>query len=103
MNRVIANDSEFMRARCDKNQHRIALARLMHTEPMKLPLRRNKGIALQLSALDQNANLTGRFRFRVANRFDDPIVLELAEKFSRSHFVTSLIPRRRRRNCRRHR
>lgn len=103
VNRSVPNHSKLMSTGCHKNQHRIALARLVHTEPMKLPLRRNEGITLQLAALDQNANLTGGFGFRFANCFNDPVVLEFAEEFSRSHFVTSSIPRRLRRNCRRHR
>ena len=103
VNGLVANDGKFMNTRRDKNQHRITVARLVHAEPMKLSLRRNQGIALQLATLDQNPNLAGGFRFRAANRFGDPIVLKFAEEFSRSHFVTSLIRRRRRRNCRRHR
>jgi len=67
VNRFIANDSEFMGARRYKNEHGILLPCLVHTEPMKLPLRHSEGIALQFPALDQNANLTGRFRFGVAN------------------------------------
>ena len=46
MNRVIANNRKFMNTRRDKNEHRIALARLVHTEPMKLPLCRNERITL---------------------------------------------------------
>ena len=63
VNGLVANDGEFMNTRRNKNEHSIALARLVHTEPMKLPLRRDKGITLQFSALDQNANLTGGLRF----------------------------------------
>jgi hypothetical protein len=103
MNRVVPNNRKFMNTRRDKNEHRIALARLVHTEPMKLPLRRNEGIALQLPALDQNANLTRRFRFSFPNLLNNPVVLEFAKEFSRSHLITSSIRRRLRRNCRRHR
>jgi hypothetical protein len=46
MNRVVPNNSKFMNTRRDKNEHGIALARLVHTEPMKLPLRGNEGITL---------------------------------------------------------
>jgi hypothetical protein len=35
-----------MNARRDKNEHRIALARLVHTEPMKLPLGSLEGVIL---------------------------------------------------------
>ena len=46
MNGVVPNNGKFMNTRCDKNQHRIALARLVHTELLKLLLRRNEGITL---------------------------------------------------------
>ena len=52
MNRVVPNDRKFMNARRDKNEHRIALARLVHTESMKAFLRCNERIAVQLPALD---------------------------------------------------
>ena len=52
VNALVANNRKFVNTWCDKNQHRIALARLVHTEPMKLPLRRNERIALQFAALD---------------------------------------------------
>jgi hypothetical protein len=76
VNGFVANDSEFMSTGHYENEHGVALARLVHTEPMKLPLRRNKGITLQFAPLDQDANLTGGFGFRLANRFDDPVMLE---------------------------
>jgi hypothetical protein len=37
------------------------LARFVHTEPMKFPLRRNQRIASRFTALNINADLTGRF------------------------------------------
>ena len=46
VNGLVANDGELMNARRDKNKHRIAFARLVHTKPMKLALRRLEGIAL---------------------------------------------------------
>ena len=61
MNRLVANNSELMHTRRHEDQHPVALARLVHTEPAKLLLRRKKGIGVQLAALDQNANLTGSF------------------------------------------
>jgi len=76
VNGIVANDREFMSTGHYENQHGAALVRLVHPEPMKLPLRRNKGIPLELPTLDQDANLTGGFGFRIANRFDDPVVLE---------------------------
>ena len=41
MDRVVADDRKFMNARYDKNEHCIALGRLVHTEPMELLLRGN--------------------------------------------------------------
>ena len=46
VNRRVANDGEFVNTWRDKNEHRIALARLVHTEPMKLFPRRNERITL---------------------------------------------------------
>lgn len=103
VNGLVTNDGKFMNTGRDKNQHRITVARLVHAEPMKLPLRGNEGITLQFPALDQNANLTRCFRFSFVNRLNDSIVLEFAKEFSRSHLITSSIPRRLRRNSRRHR
>jgi hypothetical protein len=74
----------------------------LHTEPVKLLLRGDKRITVQLPPLDQNANFTGRFRFGFPNRLNNPVVLEFAEEFSRSHLITSSIQRRLRQNCRRH-
>ena len=103
VNRLVANDGELVSTRRDKNQHRIALLRLVHTEPMKLLLRRDKRITVQLSALDQNADFTGRFQLGFPNRLNNPVVLEFAEEFPGSHLITSSIRRRLRRNFRRHR
>jgi hypothetical protein len=103
MNRVVPHDRKFVNARRDKNEHRVALARLVHTEPMKLALCSLEGITLQFAALDQNANLTRRFRFSFPNLVNNPVVLEFAKEFSRSHLITSLSPRHLRRNYRRHR
>src|SRR5258708_31676566 len=58
MNRVVPNARKFMNARRDKNEHRIALARLVHPDPMKLALCSFDGLTLYFTALDQNANVT---------------------------------------------
>ena len=58
VNGLVANDGELMNTRRDENEHRITFARLVHTEPLKLPLCGNERITLQFPALDQNANLT---------------------------------------------
>ena len=44
MNRVVANNGKLVHARRDENEHRIALARLVHAEPMKFLLRSNQWI-----------------------------------------------------------
>ena len=46
MNRAIPNDRKFMNTRRDENEHRVAFARFVHTEPMKLSLRRDECITL---------------------------------------------------------
>ena len=103
VNGLVANDGELMNTRRDENEHRITFARLVHTEPLKFPLCGLERVTLQFSPLNQNANLTRRFRFGFSNRLNDPVVLEFTKEFSRSHLITSSIPRRRRQNCRHHR
>ena len=44
MNRFIAHHGKLMRAGHDENEHGIAFARFVHTEPMKFLLRRDKWI-----------------------------------------------------------
>lgn len=85
VDRFVANNGELMRARRHEDQHPIALARFVHTEPMKLPLCRNERITFQFATLDQDANLTGRFHFSFADGLNDSIVLEFGKEFSRSH------------------
>jgi len=103
VNRFVANDGEFMNTRGDKNEYRIVLARLVHSEPMKLSLCLNERITVQLAALYQNANFTGRLGFGFPNRLNNPVVFELAEKFPCSHLITSSILRRLHQNCHRRR
>jgi hypothetical protein len=52
---------------------------------MKLLLCRNERITFQFATLDQDADLTGRFHFSLADRLNDSIVLEFGKEFSRSH------------------
>jgi len=44
MNRFISHHRELMRARSHENEHRIAFARFVNTEPMKFLPRRDKWI-----------------------------------------------------------
>src|ERR1700746_1105479 len=78
MNRVVSDDGKFMNTRRHKNEHGIALARLVHTNPIEPLLRRNQGITPQLPTLDQDANLTRSLRFGFPNRFNDSVGLEFA-------------------------
>ena len=85
MDRFVAYDRKLVGARRHKNEHGIALRRFVHSEPMKLFLRSDEWIYIQVSALNENTNLAGSFRFGLPDCGDDPIVLELAEKFFGSH------------------
>jgi hypothetical protein len=87
VNRYIANNGEFVRSRRYENEDRIALAGLVHSQPLKFFLRNDKGIGIQFSALNKNANLAGRFRFSLPNRFNNPVMLEFVEKLLRAHFL----------------
>jgi len=78
MNPFIADDGELVGAGRHENEHGIALRCFVHAEPMKFFLCGDQRIDLQLAALNKNANLARRFRFRIADCGDDPIVLELA-------------------------
>src|SRR5215813_10220181 len=61
VNRFVANHRKLVNTRGDKNKHGIVLAGLVHPEPVKIPLRGDERITVQLSTLDQNANFTGGF------------------------------------------
>ena len=61
VNGFVAYDGKTMCVRRDENKYGIAFARFVHTEPMKFPLRRNQRIASRFTALNINADLTGRF------------------------------------------
>jgi hypothetical protein len=52
VNRFVSDNGEFMNTRRDKNEHTVALARLVHTESIESFARRNERIAIQLSTLN---------------------------------------------------
>jgi len=85
VNSFVADDGELMRTRRHENEDGIAFWRFAHSEPLKFFPSGDQRIDLQLAALNENANLARRFRFRIADCGDDPIVLELAQKFFGSH------------------
>ena len=61
MNRFIANDREFVRARRHPNQNVVMMRVFVQPEPMKSLLRRDERIAFYLAALNEDADLTGGF------------------------------------------
>jgi len=61
VNRFIANNSELVCSWRYENQHRIALAGLVHSETLKLFLRNDQRIGAQFAALNINANFAGSF------------------------------------------
>ena len=100
VNRLVAHHCKLMRAGRHENEHRIAFPYSVHSEPLKFFLCNGQRIGVQSAPLNINANLAGSFRVSFANRPNDPLMLKLAEKLLRSHFVTSWNLRRPRRNCR---
>ena len=61
MNGLVAYHGKLMRPGRDENEHGIALACLVHAEPVKFLLGSSQRIGIQLAALNVNANLAGRF------------------------------------------
>ena len=92
VDRLIAHDCKFARSGRDKNEDAVAFACLVHSKLLEFLLGRNQRIAIQLSTLDIDADLRGRFRFSLADRVHDSIVLELAQELSCSHMPTSWSP-----------
>jgi len=92
VDRLVADNREFVRAGRDKDQNGISLGCLLHPESVKSFFRRRNRVGIQLAALNENSDLARSLRFRVANRFHDFIVLELAQKFFRSHLRYQLEP-----------
>ena|SRR5437016_11054308 len=59
VNRLVTDDSEFVRPWRYENQHGIALAGLVHSETLKFFLRNLQWIGAQFAALNINANFAG--------------------------------------------
>src|SRR6478609_6237027 len=85
MDAVVADHREFLRARRDKNQDAIALFRFLHPKLNEFLLSAQQWIFFEYPALEENPNLTGRFRFSRLDRIHDSVVLELSNKFMRAH------------------
>ncbi len=61
VDRLVTHNRKLVRAWRHKNQDGISFGRLVHPKPVKLFLCRDQWIAIQLSTLNINANLAGRF------------------------------------------
>ena len=100
VNRLVADNGEFVSPRSHENKDGVALLGLVHSESSKFLLRNRNCIRLEFAALNINANLAGGFRFRFTNRAYNSFMLKPVEKVFGSHFVTNPSPRRLLRNCR---
>src|SRR5205823_3237085 len=81
----VADDRELPRARHDKDQHGIPLARFFHAELPEFLLGNRQRVSFQTPPLNENANLPGRRRLRILERTNDSFVIEPAEKLARPH------------------
>jgi hypothetical protein len=61
MDGFVTDRGEFMRSWRDEDEHSIALARFVHSKPMKFLLRSNQRIDAHFAALNINTDLPGRF------------------------------------------
>ena len=84
VNRLVANNGEFVGPRRYENKDGVALASLVHSETLKFLLRNRHRIGLEFAALNINTNFAGGFRFRFTNRAHNSCMLKPAEKVSRS-------------------
>ena len=103
VNRLVADNGEFVGPRRNKNKDGVALAGFVNSEALKFFLCNDQRIAAQFAALNKDANLAGSFRFGFTNRAHDSFVFELAEKFFGSHFATNCRSNRRPQNFHLHR
>ena len=61
VNRFVANNGELVRSRRYENQHRIALAGLVHSQALKFFPCNDQRIGTKRSALNIDANFSGSF------------------------------------------
>jgi hypothetical protein len=87
VNRLVADDGEFVRPGRYENKDGVALASLVHSETLKFLLGSCHRIRLEPAALNINANFARGFRFSSTNRFNYPVVIQFAEKFFRAHLL----------------
>jgi hypothetical protein len=103
MNRLVADNGEFVGPRRYENKDGVALVGFVHSKALKFFLCNDQRIGAQFAALNKDANLAGSFRFGITNRAHDPVVFELAEKFFGSHFATNCRSNRHPQNSHLHR
>src|SRR5262249_30048412 len=92
MDRFVADDGELVGARRHPDQNVVVVRVFVEPETMKSFLRGDERIAFYLAALNKTADLARRFRFCIADRLHNRVVLEFAEKFFRAHFRYQLEP-----------
>src|SRR3954452_16868475 len=85
MDYFIPDDRELMHTWRHENQHAVASRGLFHSKPKESLFRHVHDVTLQFAAVHINPDLAGRCGFRVANRGDDPIVIQPADKFLAEH------------------
>src|SRR5439155_8975735 len=78
-----------MRARRDKNQDRIAIARFLHSQLKKSSLCPRQSIILKFSSLNKNADLARRSPLRFFDCLGYPVVIEPAKKVVGAHLPTA--------------
>lgn len=59
VNRLVTDDSEFVRPRRYENQHRIALTSVVHSKTLEFFLRNLQRIGAQFAPLNKNADFAG--------------------------------------------
>ena len=99
---LVADNRELLRTWRDEDQDRVPLGRLVHPELDEFLLREGERIALHVRAVDEDADLSRRFRLRRGDRRNDSLMVQPVEEILWSHRpITSSILHRRRRSCRR--
>ena len=90
VNAFIADYGKLARPRRHENQHGVSLLCLFHPQEPEFSLRVVEGVAVQFSPLHVNANLARRLRLRFLDGAHDSIMIELVEKYFRTHEIYQL-------------
>jgi len=89
VNPNIADYGKFLGARRYEYQHPVTCRSLVHFKPLKPLLSHRQSVGLQFASLQKNPDLAGSLLFYRADRLNDSVVVEFAEKFFRSHRFTN--------------